>query len=55
MRYLIETYGCQMNKAESSALELIFRERGWEPAKPSGDGLAREARSASLDPDVDLV
>jgi tRNA-2-methylthio-N6-dimethylallyladenosine synthase len=32
MRYLIETYGCQMNKAESSALEIIFRERGWEPA-----------------------
>jgi tRNA-2-methylthio-N6-dimethylallyladenosine synthase len=32
MQYLIETYGCQMNKAESSALELIFRERGWLPA-----------------------
>jgi tRNA-2-methylthio-N6-dimethylallyladenosine synthase len=47
MTYLIETYGCQMNKAESSALELIFRERGWQPAKPSLDGLAREARSDS--------
>jgi tRNA-2-methylthio-N6-dimethylallyladenosine synthase len=55
MTYLIETYGCQMNKAESSALELIFRERGWRLAKPSDDGLAREARSASLDPEVDLV
>ena len=31
MTYLIETYGCQMNKAESSALETIFRERGWKP------------------------
>jgi len=37
MRYLLETYGCQMNKAESAALETIFRERGWasttEPAE----------------------
>jgi len=32
MQYLIETYGCQMNKAESSALELIFKERSWSPA-----------------------
>jgi tRNA-2-methylthio-N6-dimethylallyladenosine synthase len=32
MTYLLETYGCQMNKAESSALEIIFRERGWAPA-----------------------
>jgi tRNA-2-methylthio-N6-dimethylallyladenosine synthase len=31
MRYLLETYGCQMNKAESAALEIIFRERGWLP------------------------
>jgi len=29
MQYFIETYGCQMNKAESAALEIIFRERGW--------------------------
>ena len=35
MRYLIETYGCQMNKAESAALETIFRERGWLPADPA--------------------
>ena len=31
-RYWLETYGCQMNKAESGALELGLRERGWEPA-----------------------
>jgi len=31
MKFYIETYGCQMNKAESSALEHLFRERGWEP------------------------
>ena len=31
MKYYIETYGCQMNKAESSALENLFRERGWHP------------------------
>jgi tRNA-2-methylthio-N6-dimethylallyladenosine synthase len=35
MTYLLETYGCQMNKAESAALELIFRERGWAKA-PEG-------------------
>jgi len=31
MKYLLETYGCQMNKAESSALEVLFTERGWLP------------------------
>lgn len=35
MTYLIETYGCQMNKAESAALETIFRERGWTPWQPT--------------------
>ena len=35
MTYLIETYGCQMNKAESSALEFIFRERSWQPTPRS--------------------
>ncbi|MBN2873493.1 MAG: tRNA (N6-isopentenyl adenosine(37)-C2)-methylthiotransferase MiaB [Spirochaetales bacterium] len=29
MNYLIETYGCQMNKAESSALETTLADRGW--------------------------
>ncbi len=33
MRYFIETYGCQMNKAESSALETICAERGWQAAE----------------------
>jgi tRNA-2-methylthio-N6-dimethylallyladenosine synthase len=34
--YCLETYGCQMNKAESAALETLFRERGWRPvASPS--------------------
>ncbi len=31
-RYWLETYGCQMNKAESGSLELGLRERGWQPA-----------------------
>ncbi|HUX36761.1 MAG TPA: tRNA (N6-isopentenyl adenosine(37)-C2)-methylthiotransferase MiaB [Rectinemataceae bacterium] len=35
MTYLIETYGCQMNKAESAALDAMFRERGWEPWQPT--------------------
>jgi tRNA-2-methylthio-N6-dimethylallyladenosine synthase len=30
LRYWIETYGCQMNKAESASLEVLFRERGWQ-------------------------
>ncbi len=29
MRYFIETYGCQMNKAESAALENQFADHGW--------------------------
>jgi tRNA-2-methylthio-N6-dimethylallyladenosine synthase len=31
-RYWLETYGCQMNKAESGSLEIGLRERGWQPA-----------------------
>jgi tRNA-2-methylthio-N6-dimethylallyladenosine synthase len=42
MTYLLETYGCQMNKAESSALERIFMERGWKAAEPSGDESAAD-------------
>jgi tRNA-2-methylthio-N6-dimethylallyladenosine synthase len=30
MIYLIETYGCQMNAAESAALKRILAARGWE-------------------------
>ena len=55
MTYLVETYGCQMNKAESAALEFIFHERGWEAAQPSDGGLVVDARNAPLDPEVDLV
>ena len=29
MNYYLETYGCQMNKAESAALEAMLRERSW--------------------------
>ena len=28
--YLIETYGCQMNVAESNAIELLLKGRGME-------------------------
>jgi tRNA-2-methylthio-N6-dimethylallyladenosine synthase len=34
--YFFETYGCQMNSAESAALELVLAERGWDRAA-SGD------------------
>ncbi|MDR0322754.1 MAG: tRNA (N6-isopentenyl adenosine(37)-C2)-methylthiotransferase MiaB [Treponema sp.] len=33
MKYFFETYGCQMNSAESSALALVCKERGWTPAE----------------------
>jgi tRNA-2-methylthio-N6-dimethylallyladenosine synthase len=32
MTYFFETYGCQMNSAESAALGLVCRERGWNAA-----------------------
>ena len=37
MTYFFETYGCQMNAAESAALALVCRERGWTPAPTSED------------------
>ncbi|MDR0399887.1 MAG: radical SAM protein [Treponema sp.] len=37
MTYFFETYGCQMNSAESAALELVCRERGWTAAA-GGEG-----------------
>ena len=30
MRYLIETYGCQLNMAESNAIELLLKGQGAE-------------------------
>ena len=37
MRYFIETYGCQMNKAESAALELQLADRSWRLAADPAD------------------
>jgi tRNA-2-methylthio-N6-dimethylallyladenosine synthase len=34
--YFFETYGCQMNSAESAALELVLAGRGWEKASDGG-------------------
>jgi tRNA-2-methylthio-N6-dimethylallyladenosine synthase len=36
-RYFIETYGCEMNKAESAAVETLFLGRGWTSAPSGGD------------------
>jgi tRNA-2-methylthio-N6-dimethylallyladenosine synthase len=33
MNYFFETYGCQMNSAESAALGLVCKERGWTQAR----------------------
>lgn len=35
LKYFFETYGCQMNSAESAALALVCKERGWEEAAGS--------------------
>lgn len=37
MKYFFETYGCQMNKAESSSVEQILIERGWNSVENSED------------------
>ena len=37
MKFFFETYGCQMNLAESAALALAARERGWEETENSGE------------------
>ena len=37
MNYFFETYGCQMNSAESAALALACRERGWTRAADDED------------------
>jgi len=35
MRFYFETYGCQMNSAESAALVLVCKEHGWQEAADS--------------------
>jgi tRNA-2-methylthio-N6-dimethylallyladenosine synthase len=37
MKFFFETYGCQMNLAESAALRLAAGERGWEEAETRED------------------
>jgi len=37
MKFFFETYGCQMNSAESAALALAARELGWEEADNADD------------------
>ena len=37
MKYFFETYGCQMNKAESSSVEQILIERGWNSVENPED------------------
>ncbi|MCR5623092.1 MAG: hypothetical protein K6G18_14725, partial [Treponema sp.] len=32
MTYFFETYGCEMNLAESAAVEQVFIRRGWKRA-----------------------
>ncbi|MDR0629357.1 MAG: tRNA (N6-isopentenyl adenosine(37)-C2)-methylthiotransferase MiaB [Treponema sp.] len=37
MTYFFETYGCQMNTAESAAFKGVLRERGWSEAQDGAD------------------
>ena len=37
MKYFFETYGCQINKAESSSVEQILIERGWNSVENPED------------------
>ena len=37
VKYFFETYGCQMNLAESAALALAAREQGWEEADDASE------------------
>jgi tRNA-2-methylthio-N6-dimethylallyladenosine synthase len=37
LKYLFETYGCQMNIAESAALVMAGRELGWEETTDTGE------------------
>ena len=37
MKYLIETYGCQLNIAESSAIELMLKGQGIEKTEEAED------------------
>jgi len=37
MKFFFETYGCQMNIAESAALAIAAKERGWEEAPSPGE------------------
>ncbi len=37
-KYWLETYGCQMNIAESQALENVLQEAGWTPAEAENSG-----------------
>lgn len=37
MKYFFETYGCQMNKAESASIEQLFMKKGWSEAASAED------------------
>lgn len=37
MKYLIESYGCQLNMAESNAIELLLKGRGLEATENAGE------------------
>ena len=50
MTYFFETYGCQMNQAESSSVARLLDERGWaESPDPDGADLRAGPLRARLE------
>ena len=37
MYYFFETYGCQMNEAESHSMEQLLLKQGWKESKSAGE------------------
>ena len=47
-KYWLETYGCQMNKAESEAIKIRLESYGWEPAERVEDADAVVLNTCSV-------
>ncbi len=54
MTYLLETYGCEMNKAESAALTALLGERGWGEVDSAQTNCTKQP-SLFVPDDLDLV
>ncbi|MDR2521702.1 MAG: tRNA (N6-isopentenyl adenosine(37)-C2)-methylthiotransferase MiaB [Spirochaetaceae bacterium] len=55
MKYLLETYGCQMNSAESAAMEHLLAARGWVACTGAPAGSPRAAALPAADCDLVII